>query len=134
LSDRGDQPEASRAARALENVLREHPLHQPSELDVRPGSEPLRVRKAGAGELSVTWEDLAGAQSNLYQGTIRAIFGAGSYDHLNSVTCQANARAQVPSPSGNVYFLVSGTCAWGSGSVGRTSRGTERPGGTPGCP
>jgi hypothetical protein len=108
---------------------------EPSAPDLRPAAEPLRVRKAGRSALTLTWEDLGGAGANVYQGTIAALQRSGDYDHASAGACGLEgARADLPAPPQDAYFLVGGACEWGDGSLGRSSRGRERDEAAPRCP
>jgi hypothetical protein len=105
---------------------------EPSALDLRPGSTPLLVARAPGGGLRLTWE--AGGEANVYRGSIASLH-RGMYDHAGFGACGiGSASLDVPGDTGNWYYLASGTCEWGDGSLGRDSRGVRRPGARDRCP
>lgn len=110
-------------------------VEEPSAIDRRPGSEPLRVRKAAAGGLELTWQDVAGAAANVYRGTLDALWLGRAYDHAGFGACDvAGGRVPVEHPAGGAYFVVGGACGWGDGSLGRDWLGRELPPARNRCP
>ena len=111
---------------------------EPSALDLRPGAEPLRVRKDPAG-LALSWEAVGGGPWDAYRGTIPTKGLASRplpYDHGDFGACGSLvARVVVPADPGlSHYFLAVLRCAAGSSSYGRDSTGAERPPASPACP
>lgn len=108
-------------------VSHTQPAREPSALDLRPGVEPLRVTKASGGRLRLTWEDVPGAEADVFRGTIAGFRTASHYDHAPIDACGiAGGATEVDLPSFGAYFVVAGSCGWGNGSCGRDSRGRER--------
>src|SRR5205823_237873 len=99
---------------------------EPSALDRRPSSAPLRLTREAA-QLVLTWEPQAGRGADVYQGTLASLHDARRYDHAGMGACEIpDGRLALDVPPGGVYFLVAGTCGWGDGSLGRDSLGRER--------
>jgi hypothetical protein len=97
---------------------------EPSDLAARPAAAPLRVLAvpAAAGALSMTWEDVAADSYTVYAGTLGSLHSAGAYDHA-AIAWPLSPSATVAPPTGNVYLLVSATCAATETTLGRSSLG-----------
>ena len=80
----------------------------------------------------VSWE--AGNPANVYRGSIAALDASG-YDHRGIGACDvASGTLAAADEAGSWYYLVSGTCDWGDGSLGRDSLGRERAPALDRCP
>jgi hypothetical protein len=91
---------------------------EPSALDLRPGSEPLRVTRRSPGVLAITGED--GAESQLWRGAV-GLF----HDHAPVACGLRVSAADVPSEPGDWYSLAAGCGPTAVG--GRDSFGSARP-------
>jgi hypothetical protein len=101
---------------------------EPGARDLDAAAEPLRVVKAGAGTLRLTWEDVAAPAYAVLEGTIGAFRTPARYDHA-SVQQPSAPEAVLVEPAGGAYYLVGSTgCDPGiTSSLGRDSFGVERP-------
>jgi len=102
---------------------------EPSAVDMRPGAQPLRVRRDGPF-LDVTWERTQGTYV-LYEGTLPAL-GAGVHDHVPIACDLVEPGATLALPAADVYYLASARDEGLESSTGRDSERRERPRG--GCP
>ncbi len=105
-------------------------LADPSAMDVDPTATPLTVaHDEPAVELVVAWEAHR-SDTRLYQGDLDALWAT---DRLNDQPAgdTPDAALRIAMPTGNAYFLVSGSCDGLHCTRGRDAAGNER--GTPGC-
>ncbi len=102
----------------------------PSALDLDPDVEPLRVARDDAtDELVLTWES-GSAGYRVWEGYLDGLQATGALND-EVVALVSSPLAQLPSPVGNAYFLVTTDCFDLHCTRGRDSSGTERA--TPGC-
>ena len=102
----------------------------PSALDLDPYAEPLRViRDDPTDELVLTWES-GSTGYRVWLGDLDGLFATRT---LNDEVIEhvPFAEARLPTPGGNVYFLVTTDCYALHCTRGRDSSGVERA--TPGC-
>lgn len=99
---------------------------EPSDLDVDPASEPLRVEKTADGELRISWESVLADGYRLHRGSLGRLAAEGAYDH-RVVAETADSEVLVDPPDGPLFFLVNSDCRAGDSGVGRDSGGVERP-------
>ena len=102
----------------------------PSALDLDPTAEPMRVaRDDGTDELVLTWEP-GSAGYRVWQGDLAGLQATGALND-EIVARASSAHVRLPSPAGDVYYLVSADCFDLHCSRGRDSSGAERI--TPDC-
>ena len=108
---------------------------EPSALDLRPGAEPLRIARRGAG-LELTWEDVAAPAYEVLTGLLSAWrAGAPAPVHERLACDLSTPRATLsPAPAADAYFLVASSCGASTSSAGRSSSGAERPALSGPCP
>lgn len=107
---------------------------EPSARDRDPAAEPLRVVRAPDAGLRLTWEDNGVTPHHAYRGTLAALWDDRTYDHGPTGGCFLTLpTVDLELGVGDAYFLVTSACAGGDGSLGRDSRGVERPVGAPSC-
>jgi hypothetical protein len=100
------------------------------------GGTPLRVAKAGAGSLTVTWgASCSGGASNyaIYEGNL-SMLRSGLWDHV-PVTCAAGVdltETFVPGAGGR-YFLIAPLASGSEGRLGKSSSGVDRPASPSAC-
>jgi len=117
---------------------------EPSAMDLSPLAEPLRVVKAAAGGLRISWWVPNPGWIDVYRGTIpaaglaaRAASGPSAYDHAGFGACAmlADTQVDVTPVAGGEYFLARENCGRSElGSLGRDSFGNERPPALAPCP
>ncbi len=113
----------------------EGPCPEPSALDRDPGASPLRVQRAGAMSLTLTWDDTSGLGVNVYGGEILALWRDRRLAPAAMGACDIRGGAiTVPMPSSDHFFLVASRCFGADSSLGRDSFGRERPAASPACP
>jgi hypothetical protein len=109
------------------------PCEEPSALDLRPGAVPLRVEKAPAGLVHVTWEATSSGSYALHGGPLAQM--PGSRPAPSQSECALAApEAVVDFGAGSTYFLAVARCGASESSYGRDSRGAERRVASPPCP
>lgn len=122
----------SQVTRDVESV--DDPSDLP-ELSPRGAALPVRVTRADASSVRVTWDN-PNIEANLYQGDIVPLRVTG-YSHGSVGACTLiGAQADLAMPSGDRYFLVVSRCpaVIGEGPYGFDSFGAPRPAAGTACP
>jgi YVTN family beta-propeller protein len=106
----------------------------PEISSVELGSAPLTVSKSTTpGNLGFSWEAVTGVSYALYGGTLASIH-VGTYDHACLASNLAASNADLPSGTGDAYYLVGArSVSFGLGSLGSSASGVQRPNPSP-CP
>ena len=100
-------------------------IGDPSALDLDPYAEPLRViRDDASDELALTWES-GSAGYRVWLGDLGGLFATRT---LNDEVIEhvPFAEVRLPTPGGNVYFLVTTDCYALHCTRGRDSSGVVR--------
>jgi DNA-binding beta-propeller fold protein YncE len=109
----------------------------PPEVSSQASGVPLLVGRASGADLTISFQDLAGAVGgyNLYEGAL-----TGGYTHgpkacgLTTTASGGRRQAQVTPAAGSRYYLVSATDLCQEGISGTDSTGAAQPSANETCP
>lgn len=108
------------------------PAPEPSDLDLAPGDEPLRVVKRGPRTVELSWEALAPEfVANVYRGDL-----GNYYSHDTVGVCGLTTPSAIlgPAAGSHYYLAVGANCAREESSYGRGDAVGERPAAAAPCP